>query len=242
MALIILSITSNVFCQDEYRWINIPYSSNDMSDHPYIQGYLNLNDSVKSLNQYKANFSLTATGRDLIIAYNRKGNITSVQHFISDNFDDELSSSNLHEFQYNSEGFIASETHIYIDKGDTISSIVINDYWINNISPKPVMVNEIGRSTVFTAQGDTTYSFYDTYGRKTLDSIPDSGHTMCHKNKYSYFKDSIAVHTEFLSGDDSNYLTSYKLDRHGNWIEKTVTYKNEALFPVYAWRQILYYE
>ena len=241
--ILFLTITSNVLGQSEYKWINIPYLSNNISEYPYIDEYLNLHGSVKNLKQFVGHNNLLPLGRDLNLEFDIEGKVISVQSFISDIFIDELSSFTFYEFEYDSKGNIKNEMKTHVDKGDTIYLKKTNDVsWFSHISPEPVKVNAQGNSFIYTSDGDTTFSFYDSHGRKILDSIPDSGHTMTHNLTYTYYQDSIVVKVVFDSWREGNHIISYKLDRHGNWIEKRVTYESDLLFPRSYRRQITYYE
>jgi hypothetical protein len=136
-----------------------------------------------------------------------------------------------------------NEMKTHVDKGDTIFLKKTNDVsWFSHTSPDPVEVNELGNSIVFAFNGDTTFSFYNDDGRKILDSIPDSGHTMAHNLTYTYYPDSIVVDVEFDSTNDEDHIISYKLDDRGNWIEKSLVHENDRLLSKRYIRQITYYE
>jgi|GEM_PF-6245767 len=68
---------------------------------------------------------------------------------------------------------------------------------------------------------DSTYSFYDTHGRKIRDSIPGSGYTMQHEIMYTYKVDSIFVETKYRN--ETKLLDKiFIVDSLGNWVKKII--------------------
>lgn len=229
--------------QKIYKWINIPYLSNNMTEYLYIDEYLNLHGQVESIKQYVGHSELPPGSRDLFISYNKEGKVTSVKRFISDNMDNGSSSYTFYNFYYNASGNLTKEEKTHIDKGDTIITKKSDDVsWFSLKAPDPIRSDPSGRPLICTLNGDTTFSFYDSNGRKVLDSIPDSGHTMAHKLTYTFYDDSITVRITYPSTNKYGGSISYKLDDLGNWIEKKAVYNNNALFTARYTRRITYYE
>lgn len=242
LILFILLNSVFLFGQQEYKWINVPYASNNMAEYPFVDEYLNLHGPVKKLEQNIGNNpSIPPLSRDLVLKFNPSGQLLYVKQFIADIGLEEVSSYRYYELEYDSAGHVINEMKTMVDKGDTVFYRKKDDVsWFWTKAPNPVKVNAKGHSLVFAMNGDTTYSFNDDWGRKTRDSIPDSGETMAHEIIYNYFEDSIAVQVNFSEWTEGNYVISYRLDTYGNWVEKRVSYQSD-LMPMTIYRRRITY-
>lgn len=82
------------------------------------------------------------------------------------------------------------------------------------------------------------WTYYGIHSRKLLDSIPGCKHRIHDVISYEYLNEKIT------KTDSFGNLTEYRIDEHGNWIERLETKRvnNQSIFYKKTRREIEYYE
>ena len=242
-----LIVSFNLIGQDSYNWIN----------HPSLIGILNeyedntrdfklLEGNVKEIRQISYYTPSKERKVETSVKYSVSGDIQSIQTTITDS----LSSSVIRflsiQFIYDSTNLISNEIITDIFEGDTLNYLDKRiPEWFGPDLPDPISSNTSENPVLIVFEEDTTYSFYDEYGRKIMDSIPYSRNIEGFKYKYVYHTDSIYCdHFWSADSDVPAHKEIFILDQHGNWIEK----REIGLFDIPSgnWsaihrRRIIYY-
>lgn len=247
LILAVLTISFNLFGQGSYKWINYPSVIGILDEmEANTRDYALLEGKVKEIRQTSYFTPSKERKIETVAMYAASGEILSIQTTITDSISSSVIRFYSIQFAYDSAKRISSETITDIFEGDTIynSEKRPPEYFASAL-PVPIASNELGDPKIIVLEEDTTFSFYDEYGRKTMDSIPYSKNIEGLKYKYAYHKDS--VYCEHFWSANSNVPTHkeiFILDRNGNWIEK----HEIGLFeiPTGEWsaihrREIVYY-
>jgi len=103
--------------------------------------------------------------------------------------------------------------------------------------PDSVAVNAKGQVVFYAYNHDCTYSFYDSLGRKVLDSVPGSAMSMMHTIHYTYLNQKVVK--KYTIGDEQR-ITLYDLDSHNNW-HRSYFIDEKGKTKIIEVREIIYY-
>lgn len=235
---------SNLSSQIEYKWIN----------HPTISGILNefeenerdyrlLNGKVKEMEVLFYHSSAIEPYSKLRVKYTENGQIYS---YLKVSVDTESGKEKYYLkvlFMHDNNNTIQKEIVSKRIDGKKISPQEINENVFFSAFPDPITKDQFGNSLSIAFDKDTTYSFYDVKGRKTMDSIPIGSFSTGLKNKYMYLNDTIYCHKMwFANSDVPSEREAYLLDSKGNWIEKKIFWDNDLTWTYRTKRSIIYYE
>lgn len=247
ISLIILTFSLNLQSQSAQKWINYPEVVGILNEYQEnTRDFLLVEGKVKEISQISYYSPSKEYKVETIAKYASSGQIQSFQTLSTDSLESAIIRFYYIEFIYDANNQISSERVTDILEGDTIEFLetIIPTFFAPNL-PAPIISNPAGNSIAIVFEEDTTFSFYDEFGRKTMDSIPYSGNVEGYRYKYAYHQDTVFC-DHYWSGyiDAINHKEIFILDQHGNWIEK----KEIGLFelPLGEWselhrRKITYY-
>ena len=213
----LLFITYSASSQMVYNWVNDQYDAGDWGDGGGVFYRNSINGNVKSLDWYRYDVEQDSMSLLHSYTYDRLGRLTG---FVS--YDSEANPSQLigdkYSFQYNEAGDSVRVEHaIAMSNGEKDRGIVnvpIEHSILAPPVPDSTRIDSNGRVTVYWYNKDVTYTVYDDYGRKVLDSVPD-GMSGQHGMVYAYEGNKVIVNDLF---DQTEGRTLYEVDEHGNWI------------------------
>lgn len=143
---------------------------------------------------------------------------------------------------YNKSGKITSiHNYRFVSEGER-PEIYQYDEFGPVVLPEKYILDENGNMTYLENFGDKTFSKFDEYGRKILDSVPSSGHTGMHTNRYFYNPTSVLKLNKGTLGNRELDITIYTVDHYGNWIKKEEVFYSMEDHHVITTRRIEYYE
>jgi hypothetical protein len=247
ISLTILIFSLNLHSQSSQKWINYPEVVGILEEYQEnTRDFLLVEGKVKEISQISYYSPTKEYKVETIAKYASSGQIQSIQTLSTDSVESAIIRFYYIEFIYDANNQISSERVTDILEGDTIEFLetIIPTFFAPTL-PAPIKSNPAGNSIAIVFEEDTTFSFYDEFGRKTMDSIPYSGNVEGYKYKYAYHQDTV-LRDHYWSAiiDAINHKEIFILDQHGNWIEK----KEIGLFelPSGEWselhrRKITYY-
>lgn len=240
---LLLTLPLSSLGQTRYEWINTP-EINDMLDEyqDRRRDYLLLHGNVQEIEQKSSHFGgATAVS---VMKYDEFGNLQSIQETTYPENSLTIIRFWKIRFDYDSLHRRIAEWRTEIVEGDTIVYEKRSaKKWFGPSFPKPIAVNEFGHSTIMAKAKDTTFSTYDPFGRKIMDSIPFGRNTEGLKNAYWYYRDSIYCEKVWSARSDvPSEREIYLLDEYGNWIEKRIYWDNDRDYMERFTRTILYRE
>lgn len=214
--------TLQVSAQEAHKWINFPYSSSiSIIKEARVRDYLLLDGKVKEIKMTSA-FTGDDERNEIHVSYSQSGNILSYQ---KTHFDPEsaggISTFVSMNFEYNESNSRSSESKLTIIEGDTMEQI--DSRWPEWFPHLTIPTNSIYTEKVscHPIYRDTTYSFYDEYNRKIMDSIPAPRKGDAKMITYEYVGNKVYRKFYFLEEDAELYeKEEYTLDDHGNWVER----------------------
>lgn len=230
------------FGQTRYEWINAPVLEESYEYGNELNDYLFLHGDIKEIRETK--YHVSGGMSQILVKFDSVGNI---------NYFQELSyapdSSTIGHFleityEYNSLNRRVSECKTEILDGDTLSFGVRDSLsWLDVFLVDPIKTNEYGNSTVFVIKEDTTFSIYDEFGRKIMDSIPFSRNTEGKINSYWYYTDSVYCEKSWSARYNvPSEREIYLIDEYGNWVEKRLYWDNDRNYRELFTRKIIYRE
>lgn len=219
-----------------HDWINVPYDAGDNSEYPNYD-FLHLNGNVKSI---KETYGISAPDGSQEIYYKdysfrANGQINFVRTVQQD-------SSELIEFyHYTTSGNLEYSRYVYIfNSGVKRDSTHQDTLWFGSPPMSDSTARDENGNVVYLFNGgDETYTTFDEYGRKTRDSIPDSGHTMGHAFDYTYRKGKV-IEEYYNFSEDFKLRSIYWTDEKGNWTKRKLE-GNRENEEVTVFREITYY-
>ena len=247
ISLTILIFSLNLHSQSAQKWINYPEVVGILEEYQEnTRDFLLVEGKVKEISQISYYSPTKEYEVETIAKYASSGQIQSIQTLSTDSAESAIVRFFQIEFLYDANNQISGEKVTDILEGDTIhyQETIIPEFFAPKL-PDPIKSNPAGNSISIVFEEDTTFSFYDEFGRKTMDSIPYSGNVEGYKYKYAYYQDTVFCdHYWSAIIDAINHKEIFILDQHGNWIEK----KEIGLFelPSGEWselhrRKITYY-
>jgi hypothetical protein len=223
ISLTILAISLNLHSQSAQKWINYPTVVGILEEYQEnTRDFLLVEGKVKEISQISYYSPTKEYKVETIAKYASSGQIQSIQTLSTDSLQSAIIRFYYIEFIYDANNQISSERVTDILEGDTIEFLetIIPTFFAPTL-PAPIKSNPAGNSIAIVFEEDTTFSFYDEFGRKTMDSIPYSGNVEGYKYKYTYDQDTVFCdHYWSAIIDAVNHKEIFILDQHGNWIEK----------------------
>lgn len=205
------------FSQTVCNWVNDQYDAGDWGEYGNLFYWNSVNGKVKSREVYEFDVELNQQVLISTTLYDTLGRIIAMVRCDSGGEVDKLVGAK-YSFAYNAIGdsvLVRSETPL----NDTV--FYEENYGLVSVSilappvPDSSHRDSNGNVTAFWHNKDVTYSFYDEFGRKTYDSIPD-GMSWAHNYQYQYLGNKV-IQTYW---DEHERISSiYELDVYGNWIK-----------------------
>lgn len=214
-------VSSSLMGQKAYNWINFPTLDGiNHIEESRVREALLVEGSVKEIKM--TSFFTGDDERDFVhIVYSELGRVNSIR----DTHEDPTPENGINctlfiEFEYDETGKLMNEPLLMVIEGDTIEQS--EKRWPDWFPFLPAPIETyFGRSMTQLADFyNTTYSFYDEYNRKIMDSIPSFGDDDGMKITYRY--EGNKIHRAFYDFNDPegpNRKEEYTVDEHGNWIE-----------------------
>jgi hypothetical protein len=233
ISLTILTFSLNLHSQSAQKWINYPTVVGILEEYQEnTRDFLLVEGKVKEISQISYYSPTKEYKVETIAKYASSGQIQSIQTLSTDSLQSAIVRLYYISFVYDANNQISSER-------------VTDILFFAPTLPAPIKSNPAGNSIAIVFEEDTTFSFYDEFGRKTMDSIPYSGNVEGYKYKYAYHQDTVFCdHYWSAIIDAINHKEIFILDQQGNWTEK----KEIGLFelPSGEWsalhrRKITYY-
>jgi len=144
-------------------------------------------------------------------------------------------------FEYHTAVETYHQWWIYLfNSGSGLDTIRYDSLAMTELVPKPdsIFKNEQNQTIYFQLNGESVYSFYDEFGRKTKDSIPGNFLNGMHEINYRYTKKKV-IRTENFQSPNLTIKTTFWLDPHGNWTKCTI--KNGRKINAVLERSYVYY-
>ncbi len=220
LPLLFCLIASIAIAQNGYNWINYPTIDGiSTTEEAIMREYKIVEGNVKELNMT----SFYAGDDDTVkvhVTYSESGTVMSLQIMnISPRSVGGVSTFQSINFQHSEANELLSESVLTIIEGDTIEQIKSRRPEWFPFLPTPIVTNSVGNITQIKMFQDTTFSFYDEFNRKIMDSIP-SVWDIGQKITYRYEGDKIYRNFFFLEDEEELYQKEeYTVDDHGNWVE-----------------------
>ncbi len=219
----ILIFSLNLHSQSAQRWINYPEVVGILNENQEnTRDFLLVEGKVKEISQISYYSPTKEYKVETIAKYASSGQIQFIQTLSTDSVESAIVRFFHIEFLYDANNQISSEKVTDILEGDTIhyQEAMIPEFFAPKL-PDQIKSNPAGNSISIVFEEDTTFSFYDEFGRKTMDSIPYSGNVEGYKYKYAYHQDTVFCDLYWSAIIDAiNHKEIFILDSHGNWIEK----------------------
>jgi hypothetical protein len=223
ISLTILAISLNLHSQSAQKWINYPTVVGILNEYQEnTRDFLLVEGKVKEISQISYYSPTKEYKVETIAKYASSGQIQSIQTLSTDSLESAIVRLYYISFVYDAKNQLISEIVTDILEGDIIHDheTIISEFFAPTL-PAPIKSNPAGNSISIVFEEDTTFSFYDEFGRKTMDSIPYSGNVEGYKYKYAYHQDTVFCdHYWSAIIDAVNHKEIFILDQHGNWIEK----------------------
>ena len=219
----ILIFSLNLHSQSAQRWINYPEVVGILEEYQEnTRDFLLVEGKVKEISQISYYSPTKEYKVETIAKYASSGRIQSIQTLSTGSVESAIIRFYYFEFIYDANNQISSERVTDILEGDTIEFLetIIPTFFAPTL-PAPIKSNPAGNSIAIVFEEDTTFSFYDEFGRKTMDSIPYSGNVEGYKYKYAYHQNTVFCDHYWSAYIDAiNHKEIFVLDSQGNWIEK----------------------
>ena len=212
-----------------YNWVNDQYDAGDWGDYGGILYHNSMEGAVKQVETFLNYEHDTLICRSSVM-YDPDGRITE---YINNGFRviyfeyKELSDSVLVSMGYVSENDTSWTQSQSLIVGSILASPVPDSIWINNK----------GNVVMYAHNKDVTYSFYDNYGRKVLDSIPE-GMSMGHIIQWEYANNKIYKQQSFSLGNIEKF--EYLIDEYKNWTQLN-SIRKDGSSSIVKQRKITYY-
>lgn len=228
--------TCGVHAQQILNWINAQYIPSSVNAYDSYAVH-DLNGKVKSFQE----ILVIKTGQNgdaktlTDCAFLPDGKLDHVNQTLADG------SISKTWFEYHADGETYHQWWIYLfNSGASLDTIRYDSLAMTELVPTPdsICYYEDGRTTYFQLNGESVYSFYDEFGRKTKDSIPGNLRNGMHEITYRYTKKKV-VRTENFRSPDLSIKTIFLLDKYGNWTKCTV--KNGRKINAVMERSYVYY-
>ena len=230
------------FGQTRYEWINAAVLGESYEYHNELNDYSFLHGNIKEIKQ--KTHHVWGGMSDIFVKFDSSGNIVYFQELSYPSNSSIIGHFLEITYEYDSLNRKVAECKTEILEGDTLSYGVRNSpTWLGAFLFDPIETNEYGHSTVAAIAEDTTFSIYDEFGRKIMDSIPFGQNTEGKINSYWYYTDSIYCEKSWSARYNvPSEREMYLLDEHGNWIEKRLYWDNDLNYTEIFTRKIIYRE
>lgn len=225
------------FSQEPVDWFNIPYNPGDIREFSSID-YAAVNGNVSHISETIENIR---TDKSIVLTkieakFSPEGNIDSIEEIREDG------SIIKRTYVYDSAGKFEYEIFRHYFKADGNEVQIDQDTLYTSFEIFPadsVKRDEAGNVVYLAYRNYEVFSSFDKYGRKIQDVIPGNDHVMAHKITYVYKRKKF-VRYEVYPEQNLKIKTSWRLDRHKNWVKKNIE-SNNKLQNVVVKREISYF-